>query len=77
MMMPGGSTVLESAPMAKAGASLGRWELCSAPSGERQPALHKPGAGGRRSLAPAGGWLVGDYRMMRPTERGVTIRNFF
>ncbi len=46
---------------AKAGASLGRWELCSSPQGERQPALHNVGAGGRRSLAPASGWLVGDY----------------
>jgi len=66
MMMPGGSTVLESAPMAKAGASLGRWELCSAPSGERQPALHKLGAGGRRSLDPAGGWLAGGYERCGP-----------
>jgi hypothetical protein len=42
-------------------ASLGRWELGSAHQGERRPALHKVGAGGRRSLAPAGGWLIGDY----------------
>jgi len=66
MMMPGGSMVLESAPMAKAGASLGRWKPCSAHQGERQPALHKFGAGGRRSLAPAGGWLAGGYGRCGP-----------
>jgi len=42
-------------------ASLGQWELECANQGERRPALHTVGAGGRRSLAPAGGWLVGDY----------------
>jgi hypothetical protein len=42
-------------------ASLGRWELGSVNQGERRPALHKVGAGGRRSLAPAGGWPNGDY----------------
>jgi len=75
--MPGGSKVLESAPMAKAGASLGRWELCSAPSGERQPALHKLGAGGRRSLDPAGSWLVGDCCGVRLQDPRVTTRKFF
>jgi len=42
-------------------ASLGRWQPYASPQGERRPALHNVGAGGRRSLAPAGGWLVGDY----------------
>jgi hypothetical protein len=33
-------------------------EAFSTAQGERQPALHKVGAGGRRSLAPADGWLI-------------------
>jgi hypothetical protein len=75
--MSSGAMVLESALKAKAGASLGRWKPCSAHQGERQPALHKFGAGRRRSLAPAGGWLSGAYGGVRPQEREVTICKFF
>ena len=58
-------------------ASLGRWEHRASPQGERQPALHKDGAGGRRSLAPAGGWLVGDCCGVHPQDPRVTTRKFF
>jgi len=77
MIMSSGAMVLEPALTAKAGASLGRWELRSAPQSERQPALHRLGAGGRRSLAPASGWLVGAYRGVHTQNPRVTTRKIF